>query len=464
MKSTSQIIKVLLLGVLPLLLLAIVPVNYTIAQCIPPPTGPVSWWPGDGNANDIINGNDGTLQNGATFAPGKVGQAFSFDGVDDFVDIGKPPSLAFDNDDAFSIEAWINIDDTTTQKTIFAKSLTAGSPFTGYVFKVNNNVLTVLLQSDTFNDIDFNGGTTLIPGRWYHVALTYDGSSTLAGTKIYLDGVEESKTTISDVIPPLGSLLNIGNAVIGARVSNTNAIEHMHGRIDEVEVYSRVLTSAEILAIFNAGSAGKCKDTETPQEPPVAVAGTSLDGDDLLQLDGTLSSDSGDDPLTFSWQIDGEATPRLGQIVSIADLAVGNYLVTLTVSDGIDSTIDTMLFGVPAGSGVVGPTPDVLQEITLAIQDLIISFQTSNFYAPNDKARENRRKALLNMLDKVFDAIGIGDFQAAIDQLRDVLAKSDGLGPPDSAPDWIIGTDAQAVFQAAFNLVDDLLFFCGECQ
>jgi hypothetical protein len=32
--------------------------------------------------SDIIDGNHGTLQNGTTFAPGKVGQAFSFDGLD----------------------------------------------------------------------------------------------------------------------------------------------------------------------------------------------------------------------------------------------------------------------------------------------------------------------------------------------------------------------------------------------
>jgi hypothetical protein len=46
--------------------------------CVQPPAGLVSWWPGDGNADDIQNGNDGTLQNGATFDSGFVGQAFRF--------------------------------------------------------------------------------------------------------------------------------------------------------------------------------------------------------------------------------------------------------------------------------------------------------------------------------------------------------------------------------------------------
>ncbi len=36
-------------------------------ECVEPPPGLVSWWPGDGNADDIQNGNDGTLMDGAGF-------------------------------------------------------------------------------------------------------------------------------------------------------------------------------------------------------------------------------------------------------------------------------------------------------------------------------------------------------------------------------------------------------------
>ena len=52
----------------------------TADATIDPPAGMVSWWPGDGNADDIVDGNPGTLSGDATFAPGKVGQAFRFDG------------------------------------------------------------------------------------------------------------------------------------------------------------------------------------------------------------------------------------------------------------------------------------------------------------------------------------------------------------------------------------------------
>ena len=49
----------------------------------PPSSGHVSWWPGDGNADDILDSNHGSLKNGASFAAGKVAQAFSLDGIDD---------------------------------------------------------------------------------------------------------------------------------------------------------------------------------------------------------------------------------------------------------------------------------------------------------------------------------------------------------------------------------------------
>ncbi|MHA2163655.1 MAG: hypothetical protein ACXABF_14650, partial [Candidatus Thorarchaeota archaeon] len=50
-----------------------------------PPEGIVGWWPGDNNAKDIIGGNDGVLHYDTNYAPGLVGNAFSFDGADDDV-------------------------------------------------------------------------------------------------------------------------------------------------------------------------------------------------------------------------------------------------------------------------------------------------------------------------------------------------------------------------------------------
>ena len=78
--------------------------------CVAPPSGLVSWWPGDGNANDIRGGNNGTLQGGVTFAAGKVEQAFSFDGVDDFISIPVAANLGMTS--AYTFDAWVKFDET----------------------------------------------------------------------------------------------------------------------------------------------------------------------------------------------------------------------------------------------------------------------------------------------------------------------------------------------------------------
>ena len=63
-------------------ILGLIATNEAVEQtCAPPPPNMVSWWPGDGNASDIQGSNNGTLEGTATFAPGKVEQAFSFNGV-----------------------------------------------------------------------------------------------------------------------------------------------------------------------------------------------------------------------------------------------------------------------------------------------------------------------------------------------------------------------------------------------
>ena len=77
----------------------------TAQSCVQPPSGLVSWWPGDGDADDIVDGNPGSLEKGAMFAPGKVGKAFSLDGVDDHVRVEHNPDNL--NLNQMTIDAWI---------------------------------------------------------------------------------------------------------------------------------------------------------------------------------------------------------------------------------------------------------------------------------------------------------------------------------------------------------------------
>src|SRR5215470_16337805 len=77
------------------------------ASCTPAATGLIGWWPGDGTANDVAGGYNGTLQGGASAsAPGLDGSAFNFDGTNSFVQIPDAPALRPTN---LTIEAWVRL-------------------------------------------------------------------------------------------------------------------------------------------------------------------------------------------------------------------------------------------------------------------------------------------------------------------------------------------------------------------
>jgi len=71
--------------------------------CVTPPAGLVSWWRAENNALDQVGTNQGTSLNGTTFAAGKVGQAFSFNGSGAYVGITTTGSLG----GAFTVEFWV---------------------------------------------------------------------------------------------------------------------------------------------------------------------------------------------------------------------------------------------------------------------------------------------------------------------------------------------------------------------
>jgi hypothetical protein len=220
----------------------------TAQDCVEPPAGLVSWWPGDGNADDIQGGNDGTLMNGAGFAPGKVGDAFSLDGEDDFVLILDSESL---NPTAeITLDAWVLVtDDSGDVGDIISKD---GEDFDRqYLIAVGIGTRRFRPHIGVPSGFAyFNGATLLELGRWYHIAQTYDGSA----LRLYVDGVLDGSANVSGPIVSTTQPVRIG----GGAPAGTRQV-HFRGLIDEVEIFDRALEASEIEAIFDAGSAGKCK-------------------------------------------------------------------------------------------------------------------------------------------------------------------------------------------------------------
>ena len=231
--------------------------------CLLPPTGLVGWWPGDGNANDIQLGSDGTLMNGATFAPGLAGEAFSFDGVNAFVNIPDAPALHAVTT-AFTIDAWINPQPSLQE--FGGWILARRDPFVseGFGLQINNDgFLSTQMQANAYFSIASAVPVIQFNGQWQHVAVTADTAN--GSVLLYLNG-RAVPYQAGNGSPSSGTFANVSHLYIGQRQSSdtsegTLGGTHYKGLIDEVEFYNRALTAAEIQAIFVVGPRGKCKPT-----------------------------------------------------------------------------------------------------------------------------------------------------------------------------------------------------------
>lgn len=212
--------------------------------CVAAPPGLVSWWDGDDisgtTVGDIHGTNDGTLLNGASIAPGRVGNAFSFDGVDDQVSMPDAPSL--DLDQAMALALWVNIVADDPEQHLVAKwGLGGGWDLIMYPFDPAVWEYRTLIDGQ-FGEIDC---PEVVPGAWVHVVAQYDG----AATKVYTNGV----LCVSD--SRAGDLfVNDAPLIFGGGNSY-----RFGGMLDEVQLYDRALSDEEIASIWSAGEKGVCK-------------------------------------------------------------------------------------------------------------------------------------------------------------------------------------------------------------
>jgi hypothetical protein len=246
----------------------------------------VSWWPGDGNANDIIGGDNGTLVGGVTFAPGEVGQAFSFDGATGYVSVPDSPSLRLGTSD-FTIDFWLNTTQIPPNYGWLLWKTSCPGPCLGWAISQRNDNNTVDIQvcDNVFGCQEWRTQTAVNDGHWHLVALTRAGMTLNA----YLDGqdntVVETNPGIADPTQSLPLLVGTGITALGTSFYN--------GQLDEIEIFNRAISAQEILAIYNAGSAGKCKSL-----PGLTV--TSMM--DIYQAGGYQDHGGGTAPANFTIQ------------------------------------------------------------------------------------------------------------------------------------------------------------------
>jgi hypothetical protein len=205
-----------------------------------PPSGLVSWWPGDTDAGDISGNNEGILQNGVlVYNPGKVSSAFLLDGVNDYVEL---PTMNIGN--AFTLETWIFPTSTSSSQNLIANPSPTSSTF-GILYYYGSSSPYVSFYQNGSTRVSSGAGTVPM-NAWSHIALTHDGNC----TRIYVNGLLSAYS--SSYSMTFNNAINLGR--------RTSSNTHFKGWLDETTLYNRALTDAEILAIYNAGSVGKSKN------------------------------------------------------------------------------------------------------------------------------------------------------------------------------------------------------------
>jgi hypothetical protein len=161
--------------------------------------------------------------------------SMTFDGVDDFIDLGTSLSLA----NEFTISSWININNTTAgAKAIVYKGNTTISSYE-FAFEVNRTSGKLSTLASVSGPV-FTSNTTLVAGSWYHAALT----KTIVGANItytfFLNGQPDGTGTTT-LTPNYSS----GIAAIG-KYGSSSFPGYFNGFIDEVALFNYALTADQI--------------------------------------------------------------------------------------------------------------------------------------------------------------------------------------------------------------------------
>jgi hypothetical protein len=193
-------------------------------------TGEVAYWKLDegsgATADDAVGINHGTINGAAVWTTGKYDDALSFDGVDDYVDVGIKANLDFSA--GFTLEAWYK----------------PGSSSDGaIVSKISDSITDgyMLWRDSSAADkikLYIDGGArassiSMTEGQWHHVVGTWDGSEAC----IYVNGILSECNTWWSTAPA-----SSGNAfMIGGYTG-----EKIKASIDEVLIYNKALTADEV--------------------------------------------------------------------------------------------------------------------------------------------------------------------------------------------------------------------------
>jgi uncharacterized protein (TIGR03437 family) len=233
---------------------------------IAPPSGLVSWWPGDTNNNDIVGSNNPNNVSGVTLVPAEVSNGFTL-GKNGYLEVPASKSLANPN---FTWSAWVKPlgagpNNDGTGDTIIAQDIDDYSLSMAVYWRSMDNRFFFIFGNSSTNS--FASKDTFQVGAFYHIATTYDGSV----FRLYVNAVLEGSFAAANAVAYSSNPWTIASS--GENGELAGFPRTLNGIVDEVQAFNRALSQSELQAIFTAGSAGECKSASVSTGPP-PVAGT----------------------------------------------------------------------------------------------------------------------------------------------------------------------------------------------
>jgi len=216
------------------------------------------WKMDDNAANTTVldssgSGNHGTARRNtsALSTPGKIDSTLTFNGVSDYIDCGNASSLNITG--SVSISAWVRFNSLPNYQTIVAKRGAVTDTTSNYAFRTgtvqNINQLEFYYHDGTVWHVYTTSKANLTTGQWYHVVVTYTYGSG-AGIKCYVNNnLLGGRWTMGNGNSPVQintKPVTIGGLTSGERVCG----EKLHGAIDDVMIFNRALSEAEIKELY----------------------------------------------------------------------------------------------------------------------------------------------------------------------------------------------------------------------
>lgn len=210
------------------------------------------------NAADVSGKNhNGVLTGGATWTPGKYGQAVNLNGSNNYVNIADHADYTLNPAQNYTWSAWIKSNNLAEWSTVWSQALSTSNFFYFYAHTTTQtdggggpvtNGVSVYWASGASKLALHSNNNVLTVGQWNHITITYNAAVAQASRfTIYVNGVDVTNRT---AVGSTGTITSIDPT--GIRIGSNSAFgEYFNGAIDEARFYNRLLTSTEILADMN---------------------------------------------------------------------------------------------------------------------------------------------------------------------------------------------------------------------